>query len=86
MTIEKIELKTEKIDNAGCRSCGTDYAADNLKHALARLNGVSKVNVDKITGHVSITFDVQKITPQKFTERIEKLGYHVEVESREEIQ
>ena len=86
MTIEKIVLKTEKIDCTGCRTCATDYEADNLKHALARLNGVSTVKVDKVTGKVTIKYDTKIISASKFTERIEKLGYQVEVESREEIQ
>ena len=86
MTIEKIVLKTEKIDCTGCRTCATDYEADNLKHALARLNGVSTVKVDKVTGNVTIKYDTKIISASKFIERIEKLGYQVEVESREEIQ
>lgn len=86
MTIEKIVLRTEKMDCTGCRTCATDYEADNLKHALARLNGVSTVKVDKVTGKVTIKYDTKIISASKFTERIEKLGYQVEVESREEIQ
>lgn len=86
MTIEKIVLKTEKMDCTGCRTCATDYEADNLKHALARLNGASTVKVDKVTGNVTIKYDTKIISASKFTERIEKLGYQVEVESREEIQ
>lgn len=86
MTIEKIVLKTEKMDCTGCRTCATDYEADNLKHALARLNGASTVKVDKVTRKVTIKYDTKIISASKFTERIEKLGYQVEVESREEIQ
>ncbi len=86
MTIEKIVLKTEKIDCTGCRTCATDYEADNLKHALARLNGVSAVKVDKVTGKVTIKYDTKIISASKFADRIEKLGYQGEVESREEIQ
>ena len=86
MTIEKIVLKTEKMDCTGCRTCATYYEADNLKHALARLNGVSTIKVDKVTGKVTIKYDTKIISASKFTERIEKLGYQVEVESREEIQ
>ena len=86
MTIEKIVLKTEKIDWTGCRTCATDYEADNLKHALASLNGASTVKVDKVTGKVTIKYDTKIISASKFTDRIEKLGYQVEVESREESQ
>ena len=86
MTIEKIVLKTEKMDCTGCRTCATDYEADNLKHALTRLNGASTVKVDKVTGKVTIKYDTKIISASKFTDRIEKLGYQVEVESREEIQ
>ena len=86
MTIEKIVLKTEKMDCTGGSTCATDYEADNLKHALARLNGASTVKVDKVTGKVTIKYDTKIISASKFTDRIEKLGYQVEVESREEIQ
>jgi copper chaperone CopZ len=86
VTIEKIVLKTEKIECIGCRTCATDYEADNLKHALARLNGVSAVKVDNVTGKVTIKYDTKIISTSKFADRIGKLGYHCEVESREEIQ
>ena len=86
MNIEKVILNASKIDCTGCRTCATDYEADNLRHALARLNGISKVKVDEITGKVTIEYDAQKIGLSKITERIEKLGYQVEMLSREEIQ
>ncbi|MFW6110701.1 MAG: cation transporter [Thermoproteota archaeon] len=85
MTIEQIVLKSEKIDQTGCHTCATDYEARNLQHALARLNGVSKVKVDKITGRVILEYDTQKISDCKITERIEKLGYQVEIESKDEV-
>jgi len=86
VVFEKLVLRTEKIDCTGCRTCATDYEADNLKHALSRLNGVSKVKVDKVTGKVTIEYDIQKNSASKFTDRIQKLGYQVEIESMEEIQ
>jgi len=86
MTVEKIILNTAKIDCTGCQTCASDLEAENLRHALARLSGVSKVKVDEITGKVSIEYDTQKIGFSKITERIEKLGYKVEIVSREEIQ
>jgi copper chaperone CopZ len=86
MAIEKIILKTEKKDCTGCQACASDLEADNLRHALARLSGVSKVKVDEITGKVTLEYDKQKIILLKITERIEKLGYQVEIVSREEIQ
>lgn len=82
MAMEKIVLKTQKIECIGCKTCATDYAAENLRHALARLNGVSKVNVDKVTGKVTIEYDSQKISYSKFTERLVRLGYQVAIESR----
>jgi cation transport ATPase len=82
VAIEKIVLKTQKIECAGCKACATDYAAENLRHALARLNGVSKVKVDEVTGKVMIEYDSQKISYSKFTERLVRLGYQVEIESR----
>jgi copper chaperone CopZ len=86
MTVEKIFLNTAKIYCTGCQACASDLEAENLRHALARLSGVSKVKVDEITGKVSIEYDTQKIGFSKITERIEKLGYKVEILSREEIQ
>ena len=86
MPIEKIILKTEKTDCTGCKACAADFQADNLRLALARLSGVPKVKVDEITGKVTLEYDQQKISLSKITERIEKLGYKVEILSREEIQ
>jgi copper chaperone CopZ len=85
MTVEKTVLNATKIDCTGCKTCATDLAAENLRHALARLSGVSKVKVDEITGKVSVEYDTQKIDFSKITERVEKLGYKVEMVSREEI-
>jgi copper chaperone CopZ len=84
MNIEKVVLNASKTDCTGCRTCATDYEADNLRHAVARLSGISKVKVDEITGKVTIEYDTQKIILSKITDRIEKLGYKVEKVSREE--
>jgi copper chaperone CopZ len=81
---EKVILNTSKTDCTGCSVCA-DFKTDNLTHAIARLNGVLKVKVDDITGKVTLDYDKQKITLSKITERFEKLGYKVEVLSREEI-
>ncbi len=85
MNIEKVVLKASKKDCTACSTCAI-FKADNLRHALSRLNGISKVKVDEITGKVTIEYDTQKINLSKVTERIEKLGYQVEILSREEIQ
>jgi len=85
MNIHKVILKASKKDCNACSTCAT-FKADNLRHALSRLGGVSKVKVDEITGKVTVEYDTQKIILSKITERIEKLGYQVEVVSREEIQ
>ena len=82
---EKVILNASKTDCTGCSTCA-DFKADNLRHAIARLNGVLKVKVDEITGKVTIEYGTQKIILSKITKRIEKLGYQVEVLSREEIQ
>jgi len=82
---EKVILNALKTDCTGCRACATGLEADNLKHAIARLNGVSKVKVDEITGKTIIEYDTQKIILSKITERFEKLGYKDEIVSREEI-
>ena len=85
MNIEKVILKASKKDCTTCSTCAT-FKADNLRYALSRLNGISKVKVDEITGKVTLEYDQQKISLSKITERIEKLGYKVEIVSREEIQ
>ena len=82
--IEKVILNALKTDCTGCSTCA-DFKADNLQHTIARLNGVSKVKVDEITGKTIIEYDAQKIILSKITERFEKLGYKVEIVSREEI-
>jgi copper chaperone CopZ len=84
MSIEKVILNASKTDCTGCSTCA-DFKADNLQHAIARLNGVTKVKVDKITGKTTIEYDTQKIILSKITERFEKLGYQVEIVSREDI-
>ena len=62
---EKVILNVSKTDCTGCRSCATGLEADNLRHAISRLNGVSKVKVDEITGKVTIEHDTQKIILSK---------------------
>jgi hypothetical protein len=83
MNIEKVVLKASKKGCTGCSTCAA-FQSDNLRHATSRLGGVVKVIVDGISGKVAIEYDTQKIILSKITERIEKLGYQVEVLSREE--
>jgi copper chaperone CopZ len=85
MNIEKVVLNALKTDCTGCSTCA-DFKADNLQHAIARLNGVSKVKVDEITGRTQIEYDTQKIVLSKITERIQKLGYKVEIILKEVIE
>jgi copper chaperone CopZ len=84
MTNQKATLSTYKVDCTGCKVCASDYQADNLRHAIARLPGVSNVKVDEVTGKVVVQFDSAKINLTKITKRVEKLGYHFEVASTEE--
>jgi copper chaperone CopZ len=77
MTKQKTTLNIHRIDCTGCKACAADYQADNLKHAIARLNGVSNIKVDDITGRVVVEFDNAKIILSKITDRLEKLGYHL---------
>jgi copper chaperone CopZ len=81
---EKVILIALKTDCMGCSTC-VDFKADNLTHAIARLTGVTKVKVDEISGKTIIEYDTKKIVLSKIIERFEKLGYQVEVVSREEI-
>jgi copper chaperone CopZ len=85
MNTEKVVLKASKKDFTACSTCAT-FKADNLRYALSRLNGISKIKVEEITGKVTIEYDTQKIGFSKIIQRIEKLGYKVETVSREEIQ
>ncbi len=62
-----------------------DFQADNLRHAIARLIGISKVKVDGVTGKVIVEYDTERISLAKITERIQRLGYHVETLSTEEV-
>ena len=78
-------MSTYKVDCTGCKACAADYQADNLRHAVARLSGISDVKVDEVTGKVVVKYETEKISLTKITERIEKLGYHVELLSTEEI-
>jgi copper chaperone CopZ len=84
MTNQKTTLRTSKIDCTGCKTC-TNFQADNLRHAIARLIGISKVKVDGVTGKVVVEYDTERINLTRITERIQKLGYHVEVLSTEEV-
>jgi copper chaperone CopZ len=43
------------------------------------------VKVDGVTGKVVLEYDDKRISLTKITGRIQKLGYHVEVLSTEEI-
>jgi len=83
MTIEKVILNASKEDCTGCSTCAI-FKADNLRHAIARLDGISKVKVDEITRKVTMEYDTEKISLSKITERIEKLGYQVKILSPEE--
>jgi copper chaperone CopZ len=84
MTIEKAILNASRTDCSDCSTCAI-FKADNLRQAIARLSGISKVKVDEITGKVTIEYETREITISKITDRIEKLGYQVKVVSTEEI-
>ena len=84
MNTEKVVLKASKEGCTACSTCAT-FQSDNLRHAISRLGGVLKVKVDGISGKVAIEYDTQKIILSKITERIQKLGYQVEIISRKEI-
>jgi len=84
MTTEKAVINTSRRDRTACSTC-TTFKADNLRHALARLSGVSKVKVDGLSGKITVEYDDQRICLSKITERIEKLGYQAKTVSREYI-
>jgi copper chaperone CopZ len=82
LDIEKITLKTAKKDCSGCSTCASDLEAENLRHALTRLPGVTKVKIDEVTGKVTIEYDTQRMTVSKITERLDRLGYQHEIKSK----
>jgi copper chaperone CopZ len=80
---EKVFLSTSKIGVGGCSTC-TIFKTENLKGAIARLPGVSKVKVDEMASKIMIEYEPQKISLSKITERVGKLGYQVKTVTKEE--
>src|ERR1035437_5867323 len=63
-------LKTYKIKGMHCASC-----ASIIEKTIKKTDGVQSVSVNYGTETAKISFDQSKISPEKLSEKIEKLGY-----------
>ncbi len=69
-----VELKDieSKIKGMDCPSC-----AMNVENAIRKLNGIAEIKVDFITGKAAIKYDPSHINTLEIREAIEKAGYTV---------
>ncbi len=69
-----VELKDfeSRIKGMDCPSC-----AMNVENAVRKLNGIAGINVDFITGKAAIKYDPSRTTTSEIREAIEKAGYTV---------
>lgn len=65
-------VKTEifVVEGMSCTGCSS-----KLKKALEALNGVSEADVVLDGGTVTIQYDPALVTPEKFAETVEDLGF-----------
>ncbi len=75
MVKEKLRLKIVRNDSIACPTCATGLEAKIIEEAIKRLRGISEAKYDEVTGHLSIVFDSDNVTPSKIITRLEKLGY-----------
>lgn len=61
----------EKIHCSGCEN--------RIRFALLRLTGVQHVAADAHTQRVTVGFDPGQVTPDQVRERLNEMGFHVEV-------
>ncbi|MFD1927117.1 heavy metal translocating P-type ATPase [Sporosarcina siberiensis] len=64
--------KTLQIQGMTCSAC-----ANTIEKGLSKIDGVEKANVNFAMESTTITFDPTKTNINEFTERVEKLGYHI---------
>jgi len=64
--------KTLQIQGMTCSAC-----ANTIEKGLSKIDGVEKANVNFAMKSTTITYDPQKTNVNDFTERVEKLGYHI---------
>ncbi|WP_438311540.1 heavy metal translocating P-type ATPase [Sporosarcina sp. FA9] len=64
--------KTLQIQGMTCSAC-----ANTIEKGLSKIDGVEKANVNFAMESTTITYDPTKTNIKEFTERVEKLGYHI---------
>ena len=72
------ELKTAsfKVNGMHCQGCG-----DKIKSALAKTDGVHKVDVKSADRRVVVDYDAKKLSPEKIAKIISELGYPANAEA-----
>ncbi len=58
-------------------SCGSCASATRI--ALKKLDGVTDVSTDVAKSEAVVTYDENKVTPQKMIEAVERMGYKATV-------
>lgn len=64
--------KTLRIQGMTCSAC-----ANSIEKGLAKIDGVEKATVNFAMESTTVTYDPEKTNIHEFTERVEKLGYHI---------
>ena len=72
------QLKTAsfKVTDMHCQGCG-----DKIKSALAKTDGVQKVDVKVADKRVVVDYDAKKLSPEKIAKIISDLGYPANAEA-----
>lgn len=66
--------QTYKVKGMHCASCSSI-----IERTVKKMDGVENVEVNPGTENAKISFDITKITPEKFNEKLEPLGYSLMV-------
>jgi copper chaperone CopZ len=72
------QLKTAsfKVNGMHCQGCG-----DKIRAALAKTEGVHKVDVKSADKRVVVDYDAKKLSPEKIAKIISDLGYPANAEA-----
>ena len=72
------QLKTAsfKVNGMHCQGCG-----DKIKSALAKTEGVHKVDVKTADKRIVVDYDAKKLSPEKIAKIISDLGYPANAEA-----
>lgn len=76
---EKSKIATIPLEITGmiCVKCESP-----LKRAIKKLDGVSRVIVDRLNGKAYVSYDASKVTPQQMVKAVNKTGFTATVEKR----